>query len=124
MKESGSAKVAELPNPKERRAFARHALAHRTTIGFRSHRFEVTMDDVIASIGDISRSGLFVRCQDVEKPGTEILFWFGDPRVHADFVGKVCWSCDSSPRGPGMGIAIEGEPLEPQLIAMLLGGLG
>lgn len=72
-------------------------------------------------MADVAQGGLFVRSDYLEPPGTPV-------RVHVDLpdgqtvelMGRVAWSTEQPPRGPGMGIELDDGSRSAQLVERLL----
>lgn len=83
--------------------------------------FEGDAEVLDGEAADISQGGLFVRSQYLEAPGTPVSLRLSVPRTAPlDLHGHVAWVAEEPPKGPGMGIQIEGTLLEQRVIDQLL----
>jgi hypothetical protein len=78
-------------------------------VRFRSEllEFDAKME-LIGSVRDVSESGLFVRSDFLELPGTPVSLQVWLPK-HAEPIalrGTVAWVAEHPPKGPGMGITL------------------
>lgn len=106
-----------------RRSYQRFALS--IPIRFRSEMLDFNGQAMLMNgqLIDISRGGVFVRSDFFEMPGTPVQLQLGGspqlPPVHLE--GHVAWIMEGPPKGPGMGIKLEGELFEQDLFEQLLG---
>jgi uncharacterized protein (TIGR02266 family) len=103
---------------KNRRRFERHEID--LPVRFRSEMldFQGRARFLEGEVADISRGGLFIRSDFFEMPGTPVRLLLAVPgstgTLHLD--GHVAWVVEEPPKGPGMGIRLDGQPLKKRLL--------
>jgi hypothetical protein len=92
---------------RDKRLHLRRSVEYPVT--FRSELLEFeAKGELLGEVLDMSRGGLFVRCDFLEAPGTPValLVWL-TPDTPVSLRGKVAWVAEHPPKGPGMGIQLE-----------------
>jgi Tfp pilus assembly protein PilZ len=92
---------------RDKRLALRTAVEYR--VRFKSELLEFdTRGEVVGEVLDMSRTGMFIRSEFLEAPGTPValLVWLPDQPEPVSLRGTVAWVAEHPPKGPGMGIKL------------------
>ncbi len=110
--------------PDERRKHARHSVGH-LPVRFSSEMLDFEADAQLEGEAvDIGLGGVFIRSDFLEVPGTAVDLQLSLPQRPEPLKvrGRVAWIAERPPRGPGMGIAFSGSPLERAVLEHCIDG--
>jgi len=106
----------------ERRVFPRYSVCIPVRFSSDMLDFDGTVEIWEGETADVSRSGLYVRSDYLEVPGTPVQVSLqmpgGKHRLH--LTGRVAWVLEVPPKGPGMGIRLRDGPIGEKLFERLL----
>jgi hypothetical protein len=77
--------------------------------------------ELCGEAANLAEGGLYVRSEYLEPPGTavRVLVDLPDGQV-VELTGKVAWSSEQPPRGPGMGIELDEASRSASLVERVL----
>jgi hypothetical protein len=77
--------------------------------------------ELTGELANVAQGGLFVRSEYLEPPGTVVRIAVDLPDGDTvELMGRVAWATDQPPRGPGMGIELDGESRSDFIVQRLL----
>jgi Tfp pilus assembly protein PilZ len=108
----------------ERRNFPRYNVNLPVRFSSEMLDFDATCELWDGLVEDISRTGLFIRSDLLEVPGTPVCLSLRMPIGEQTLFlnGRVAWIMEHPPKGPGMGIQLRDGPIGEKLFNRLFHG--
>jgi Tfp pilus assembly protein PilZ len=94
----------------EKRTSQRRAVVYPIRFSSKLLDFEAKAE-LVGEVLDVSSGGLFIRSEFLEVPGTRVSLqvWLPNARQPIALTGHVAWVTETPPKGPGMGIRLDGQ---------------